>query len=54
MIALSAAIFVLQLANIVFIRQLWPLSLGLIGLTALSLFVFGYILFAPARAEVEA
>jgi hypothetical protein len=45
---------VLQLANVALFRQLWPFYLGLLVLTAYSLFVFAYILFAPSRAEVPA
>jgi hypothetical protein len=52
--ALMVVVCVLQLANAAFIRQLWPLVAGLFALTALSLFMFAYILFAPSRAEVPA
>jgi hypothetical protein len=51
---LIVVVGVLQLANAAFIRQLWPLVAGLLAVTALSLFMFAYILFAPSRAEVPA
>jgi len=35
-------------------RDLWPLYFGLLALTALSLFQFAYVLFAPSRVEVQA
>jgi hypothetical protein len=54
MIAFMLAIGLLQVANVMFIRQLWPMVTGLLGIMAVSLFMFGYILFAPASAEVPA
>ena len=50
--SLVAAIFASQIANAAFVRELWPFYLGLLALTAWSLFQFAYILFAPARADV--
>ena len=52
-VAIQTGIIVLQLANAVFFRQLWPFYLGLLALTAHSLFQFAYLLFAPSRAEVQ-
>ena len=52
--AVLVGIGALQLANAAFVRQPWPLVAGLLALTALSLFMFAYILFAPSRAEVPA
>ncbi len=49
-----ASIIALQVANIAFQQQLWPFHLGLVLMTALSLVVFAYILFAPTGAEVQA
>jgi hypothetical protein len=49
-----AAIAVLQLFNAVFFGQLWPFYVGLLAITAYSLFQFAYVLFAPSRAEVPA
>jgi len=51
---LMGATLLLQLSNVVFIRQLWPFYVGLLMFTASALFQFGYALFAPARAEVPA
>ena len=53
-LAIVAAIFALQFTNAMFIRELWPFFLGLLVLTAWSLFQFAYVLFAPSRAEVQA
>jgi hypothetical protein len=50
----APGIIVLQLANALCFRQLWPFFLGLLALTAHSLLLFAYILFAPSRAEVQA
>ena len=47
------AIVVLQLANVAFFHQLWPFYVGLLALTAHSLFLFAYILFAPSRSEMQ-
>jgi hypothetical protein len=52
--ALVVGIIVLQIANAAWLSQLWPFYLGLLGITAWSLFLFAYILFAPSRAEVPA
>ena len=52
-IAVPTGIIALQLANAAFLHQLWPFYLGLLGLTAHSLFLFAYILFAPSRAEMK-
>jgi hypothetical protein len=52
-IVMPTGIVVLQLANAASFRQLWPFYLGLLALTAHSLFLFAYILFAPSRAEVK-
>ncbi len=51
--ALLLGIYVLQIANVVVFRQLWPFYLGLLTITAYSLFQFAYILFAPSRSEVQ-
>ncbi len=48
------AIFILQVANAASIGQLWPFYVGLVGITALSLFNFAYFLLAPIRSEVQA
>ena len=53
-VAMPTGIIVLQLANAAFFRQLWPFYVGLLALTAHSLFLFAYILLAPSRAEVQA
>jgi hypothetical protein len=53
-IALPTGIIALQLANAAFFRELWPFYLGLLALTAHSLFLFAYILFAPSKAELQA
>jgi len=53
-IGMPTGIIVLQLANALFFRQLWPFFLGLLARTAHSLLLFAYILFAPSRAEVQA
>ena len=53
-IATYASIIALQVANATFQHQLWPFYLGLVLMTALSLVVFAYILFAPSRGEVQA
>ena len=45
--------FVLQAANVAFMRQLWPFYVGLLTFTETSLFAFGYILFVPSRIEVK-
>jgi hypothetical protein len=50
----TAGVAVLQLANVVFVGQIWPFYLGLLAITALSLLQFAYILFAPSRFEVPA
>jgi len=47
-------IILLQLANAIVFRQLWPLYIGLLAITAQSLFQFAYVLFAPSRSEVPA
>lgn len=52
-IALTLSIVVLQVVNVVFIRDLWPMVAGLLATMALSLFSFGYILFAPSRVELQ-
>jgi hypothetical protein len=52
--ATLAGVHVLQLANVAFLRQLWPLYVGLLIITTFSLFTFAYILFAPSRSEVQA
>ena len=52
-IAMPTGIIVLQLANAALVHQVWPFYLGLLALTAHSLFLFAYILFAPSRAEVK-
>ncbi len=52
--ATYASIVALQVANIAFQQQLWPFHLGLVLMTALSLVVFAYILFAPTGSEVQA
>ena len=54
LIAFTSAIGLLQVANVALIHQLWPMVAGLLGITALSVFQFGWILFAPASAEVPA
>ena len=48
-----ASIVALQVANVAFLQQLWPFHLGLLLMTALSLVVFAYILFAPTGGEVQ-
>ncbi len=53
-VATYASIVALQVANATFQHQLWPFYLGLVLMTALSLVVFAYILFAPSRGEVQA
>jgi hypothetical protein len=53
-IGTGAGIILLQLANAMIFRELWPLYFGLLALTALSLFQFAYVLFAPSRVEVQA
>ncbi len=47
-------VIILQIANLVGLRELWPFLCGLVAILALSLFYFAYILFAPFRAEVPA
>jgi hypothetical protein len=53
-VTLWAGNIILQLANVVLLRELWPLYVGLLGLTAHSVFLFGYNLLAPGRSEVPA
>jgi hypothetical protein len=53
-LATYVSIIGLQIANVAFQQQLWPFHLGLLLMTALSLVVFAYILFAPTRGEVQA
>ncbi len=53
-IAIFAGVHVLQLANAAFFRQLWPFYVGLLVITTFSLFMFAYILFVPAKAEMPA
>ena len=45
---------VLQLTNVAFFRELWPFYIGLLITTAMALFMFADVLFAPSRAEVQA
>jgi hypothetical protein len=52
--ATNLSIIGLQIANVAFQQQLWPFHLGLLLMTAYSLAVFAYILFAPTRSEVPA
>ncbi len=52
-IAIQTGIVALQLTNAVFYRKLWPFYLGLLALTAHSLFQFAYIHFAPSRSELQ-
>ncbi len=53
-VAILIGVNVLQLANAVWFWELWPFYVGLLTLTAYSLFHFAYVLLAPARAEVPA
>jgi len=54
LLAFPAGVLVLQGANVLFLRQLWPFYAGLLAITALSLFAFAYVLFAPSQSEVQA
>jgi hypothetical protein len=45
---------VLQLANVASIGEMWPFYVGLLTITAFSLFLFAWTLLAPASAEVSA
>jgi hypothetical protein len=51
---ITIAIVISQIANVAFIRELWPFYAGLLIITAASLINFAYILLAPARAELPA
>jgi hypothetical protein len=54
LVSIAVGAFLLQVANVLFFRQLWPFYVGLLVITTLSLFQFAYVLFAPSRAEVAA
>jgi hypothetical protein len=52
--AILLGINVLQLANAAWFRELWPFYVGLLMLTAYSLFSFAYLLFGTSSSEVPA
>ena len=53
MLAINTMTLVLQVANVAFIRELWPFYAGLLTITATSLVNFAHILLAPSRAELR-
>jgi hypothetical protein len=54
LIGIGVGAFVLQGANAMFFRELWPFYVGLLAIMLRSLFQFAYVLFAPSRSEVRA
>ena len=52
-VAINTVTLVLQVANVAFIRELWPFYTGLLTITAIALVNFAHILLAPSRAELR-